>query len=207
MLRPTMGADKRKTKRINKRYTVRFGQNDLSHTGFTADVSLGGLFIVCSQLPALNARLLVQINNEGKAPTFVIGVVSRHKMVPPELRTLAKNGFGLRVLKPEELLRPLVPQPSGATNLACVYETEEIFKRAWVSELRHGGVFIRTSEAYKPQQELQVKFTLTFAAVEFVFACKVVHLAGPESGNAGVGVLFNDPNAARATLGGFATTS
>lgn len=199
-------AERRRFKRFSKRYTVRFGEKDLTFSGFTVDISSGGLFIVSAQLPPLDTRLLVQVLlDEKRPPVFLVGVVQRHKMVPPELRTLAKNGFGFRVLRPEEQLRPLIPAlPQESDALQCLFETVGQFKSIWDTELRHGGVFVRSDRTFTPHQEVKLQMQLAFAQTQLEVPCRVVHIAGAEGGPKGVGVLFSDPAGIRDVLSRFA---
>lgn len=202
-------AERRRHKRYGKRYTVRFGEKDLNHSGFTVDVSLEGLFIVSSTLPALDTRLLVQIHTDpAKPPTFLVAVVQRHKVVPPELRTLAKNGFGVRVLKPDELLKGLLPSGTDQSDprapMQVVFSTAEEFTRSWEAEIRHGGVFIRTNRTFAADQDVRLQLLLPFANAQLEFSCRVVHIGAGEGGLRGIGVLFGNINAARDALSKFA---
>lgn len=203
-------AERRRHKRYGKRYTVRFGEKELTHSGFTVDVSLEGLFIVSSTLPPIFTRLLVQIHNSdaGKPPTFLVGVVQRHKVVPPELRTLAKNGFGIRVLKPEELLKGMLPtgidQADPRAPLQCVFSTPEEFKRSWDTEIRHGAIFIRTNRTFAANQDVRLQLQMPFANAELEFSCRVMHIGAGQAGLRGIGVVFSDIATARDALAKFA---
>ena len=96
-------SERRRARRIAKRVPVRFGNGTFRNTGFTVDASSSGLFIATMQLPEVGALLDLELQ---VAPDFALqlhGFVVRHKVVPPALRTVAKGGFALRLLTPEEV--------------------------------------------------------------------------------------------------------
>lgn len=200
-------AERRRQKRYPRRFQVRFGERDFSGTGFTVDVSLSGIFIVTvQQLPPLDTRLVVQVVGDDRTPSqFLVGVVQRHRLVPPELRQVSRSGFGLRLLRPDELMRPLLPATAGKETapLEIVFGTPAEFKTTWEAELRHGGLFVRTSAAMKANTEVKVVVMLTYANTNLEFDCRVVHVSGADSGPKSVSLLFTNVSAAREALAPF----
>lgn len=197
-------SERRKHKRYPRRFQVRFGEKDLNGTGFTVDVSLSGLFIVTVQaLPPLDTRLVVQVVGDERTPhQFLVGSVQRHRLVPPELRQVSRSGFGLRVLRPDELMRPLLPASaaSGRQPLEVAFNTPAEFKTTWEAELKHGGLFIRSSAALQPNLEVKVVVLLPFANTNLEFDCRVVHVSSADAGRKGVSLMFTNPAAAREAL-------
>src|SRR5262249_17782196 len=96
--------ERRQHKRFKRRYMVRYGERELTHSGFNFDVSRGGCFIVSPYRPPLDANLHVQIFLEPETSVYFEAQVRRHKVVPPELRSVEKGGFGVRFLRPDEIL-------------------------------------------------------------------------------------------------------
>src|SRR6266852_5976837 len=100
--------ERRGQKRFRRRFMVRYGERELSHTGFTQDVSRGGAFIVSPYRPPLDAHLHVQVYLDNETSVYFEALVRRHKIIPPELRSLEKGGFGVRFLLPDELLADIL---------------------------------------------------------------------------------------------------
>ena len=68
------GSERRRHRRIRKRYTVRFGVGDFAHTGYTQDISESGLYLMANATFVPGTILQVQIEYPEKTIT-VRGVV------------------------------------------------------------------------------------------------------------------------------------
>ena len=104
--------DKRQDKRIRRRLKVQYGETDFTSVGFTTDVSAGGLFIVGNVLPGLFRNVHVKVFLDQERVAFFEGTVRRHEQVPPNLRQIAKGGFGLSCPCHFSVLR--TPSPAQA---------------------------------------------------------------------------------------------
>ncbi len=130
--------ERRAQKRFKRRFMVRYGEKDLTHSGFTSDISSGGAFIVAPQRPALDAYVHLHLFTDKETSVYLESTVRRHKIVPPQLRTLEKGGFGVRFRRPDEILADILFE-SGA-RLQVAYVTQDDLKQAYDKEFRHGGV-------------------------------------------------------------------
>lgn len=92
---------------------VEFGIDELEHSGFTADVSTSGIFLVASRLFKAGTRLHLCMHSRSQHLYFE-GQVVRVKRVPETLRRLQQQGMGIKLLKPDVLIPLLVPRAKGS---------------------------------------------------------------------------------------------
>jgi len=194
--------ERRLHKRYKRRFVARFGEGELSHPGFTHDISCGGAFIVSPWRPPLDSVLHLHIFVDKQRSAYFEATVQRHKFVPPELRSVDKGGFGLRFLLPDEVLvRVLV---DSGNRLEVGYATPADLKLANEREIQHGGVFVPTERKLERGSDVILAMRLDFASTTFEFDASVVHIWGEGSYVApGVGVLFKDSKEVEASLAPF----
>ncbi len=170
---------------------VRYGERDLSHSGFTQDVSRGGAFIVSPYRPPLDSKLHLQIFVDKETSIYFEATVRRHKIVPPELRSLDKGGFGIRFLLPDEVLGQVLVEPG--TRLGVRYATATDLKLAHEKQFRHGGVFVPGERQLARGTEVTLLMRLDFCSTTLEFPASVVHIyAGSQPGPRGIGLVFRD---------------
>ena len=185
-------SEKRQHRRHKRRLTVKFGELNQIQSGFTYDLSIGGMFVICSALPKLDARLHLQVFLDPTKYLLFEGEVRRHKTVPPELRSVERGGFGVRFLDPSELVREAIG--ASGVHFEVRYATQEEFRRAYATELKQGGVFVRTNQKLERGAKAMVTFRLDFAKKRASIDCSVVHVSRGETGQgpSGVGLTFDD---------------
>jgi hypothetical protein len=110
-----MRKDRRLRARVRTRLKVEFGIDELEHSGFTADVSAGGIFLVASRLFKAGTCLHLHIRSRDQHLYFE-GKVVRVKRVPETLRRLQQQGMGIKFLKPDELVPVLVPRAKAISK-------------------------------------------------------------------------------------------
>lgn len=192
--------EKRKTKRYPRRFKVRYGEKGFAHTGLTADVSVGGAFIVTVQPPAPGTRLAVELTlGEGRLLHFE-GMVARQTLVPPELRTIKKGGFGFRFLSYPELLGEMVPHLRDKSRFVLTYPTKPKFQQAWEKELSKGGLFLVLEAEHAAGATLTVELDFAYLPQHHAFPVKVMHVVAQPDGRFGTSLMFVDPIEAAATL-------
>ncbi|HEY3446873.1 MAG TPA: PilZ domain-containing protein [Myxococcales bacterium] len=191
--------EKRKKRRVPKRFNVRFGEQDLSHSGFTRDLSPDGAFVVSNLLPALGTRLHLQIVAGTTRCLYFEGVVRRHKLVPPQLRGVEHGGFGVALLAPGELFLELVPATEHAHLLQVHFPDAASLSSAWQKELRLGGLFVRTDVQLARDAEVAVSLHLDWLGQRLDFLAKVMQ-AVSVPGTKGLAVSFREPAAVRAAV-------
>ena len=178
---------------------VRYGERDLSHSGFTQDVSRGGAFIVSPYRPPLDSKLHLQIFVDKETSVYFEATVRRHKIVPPELRSVDKGGFGIRFLLPDEVLGDVLVEPGG--RLEVRYATPADLKLAREKEFRHGGVFVPGERQVERDSEVTLFMRLDFASTTLEFAASVVHVYdGAQAGPRGIGLVFKDKKEVESAL-------
>jgi hypothetical protein len=190
--------EKRRAKRYSRRLKLKFGLTDLSQNGATSDVSSSGCFIVHAKPPPLDTRLHIQLFTEGEKHIYYEATVRRIKQVPPELRTIERNGFGVQFLAPDDLLKEVLPHVAGITRLQVSFATEADLKKMINQEIKAGGAFIRTEKALTRDSEVLVELRLEFTRRNLEFPATVIHVQ--DSGVRGVGVTFDDPDKVRDAL-------
>jgi hypothetical protein len=195
-------SEKRKARRFTRRLKVRFGEKNrpFSHTGLTNDVSATGMFISTSTGIKPGTRLHVEVTTVDETLLFFEGVVARQVVVPPELRTLMRPGFGLRFLTGTELMSELIPSLKDQTHLQVVFDSVEAFRDAWERELKRGGAFLWAEKAYPLNSIVTVEFDFTFANRRLAFESRVVHVVPDQQGRHGMAFMFLDVNNATAAL-------
>lgn len=183
-------AEKRSHRRYKRRLAVKYGEKDLTSSGFTSDVSIGGLFITTRQVPRLDARLHLQLFLETNSCLYFEGIVRRQKLVPPELSTLERGGFGVRFLTPREALR----QSLGAgTRLELHFNDVEQLKAAYEGELRLGGAFVPTAARLARNTQLTLELCLDWSHEVFELESTVVN--SQDTPTPGLFVVFDKDRA------------
>ncbi len=189
--------ERRAQKRFKRRFMVRYGEKDLTHSGFTSDISSGGAFIVAPQRPALDAYVHLHLFTDKETSVYLESTVRRHKIVPPQLRTLEKGGFGVRFRRPDEILADILFE-SGA-RLQVAYVTQDDLKQAYDKEFRHGGVFIPTEVQVERGSDVVVALRLDFVNKTFEFDASVVQVFLDRSMR-GIGVIFKEKKDVEETI-------
>ncbi len=192
--------EKRRTRRFTRRLRVRFGEHELGQSGFTSDVSATGLFVVTSSPVNLGQRLHVEVGIDTNRRLLFEGVVARLNIVPAELRTVVKGGFGLRFLTGPELMAEMVPHLKDKVRLTITYPTRETFKKAWEADLQRGGVFAWSEKEHPLNSILFVELDLAFAQRFLSFEARVVHVVPGPDGRFGVALMFLEQAAALGAL-------
>lgn len=183
--------ERRAQKRFKRRFMVRYGEKELTHSGFTSDISSGGAFIVAPYHPALDAYVHLHLFKDKENTVYLETTVRRHKIVPPQLRTLEKGGFGVQFRRPDEVLASILFE-SGA-RLEVAYPTPPDLKSAFDKEIRHGGVFIPTEVRVERGKDVVVAIRLDFASKVFEFDASVVQVFADSSHPMrGIGVVFKE---------------
>ncbi len=179
---------------------VRFGERELTHSGFTYDVSRGGAFIVSPFRPPLDSHLHVQIFLDKETSVYFEATVRRHKVIPPELRSVDKGGFGVRFLLPDEVLADILVE--SGNRLQVAYATPDELRVASDKEFRHGGVFVPTDRELERGTEVLLALRFDFAEQTFEFDASVVHvwLNPTKDHPRGVGLVFKDPKEVEGTI-------
>lgn len=182
---------------------VKFGEKDLSQSGFTGDVSHSGVFIIASAIPKLDTRLHLQLFVEQERYLLFEAEVRRHKLVPPELRTLERSGFGVRLLTPRELLNTAMGQELQVQRFELVYPIKAAFQQAYERELRMGAAFISTSKQLPRDTEVVLSLVLEFAGRIVELETLVAQVFPPQQGKesvVGLALVFKDRARAEALL-------
>ncbi|WP_225411209.1 PilZ domain-containing protein [Stigmatella hybrida] len=192
--------EKRRYRRFKQQYTVRFGTEDLSESGFTGDISKGGAFIVTNHLVPLDTRIHVQVHLDPKNFVMFEAVVQRHRLVPPELRDEEQDGFGVRFLYPGEVVADLVH--TGNPTFELHFSSPEQLQCFHDRELAQGRLFIATDKVMRIQERVLLSLCLDFARATLEHEATVVHitLAHGEGTHPGVTVTLADPDELKARI-------
>lgn len=195
-------AEKRKYKRYAKRLTARFGEKEPTHTAFVVDISAGGLFLASSYLPPLHTRIHIQVVLEGGKFVYFEGAVQRQKQVPPELRSVTRGGFGVKFLRPEELLAEIVPRSLVSTDrLVAAFASTADLKVAYEKEIRFGGLFVQTERKFERDAVVTISLKMSWLDRELELETKVVHIS--TEGFRGVALGFTEPKKAQEAISAF----
>ncbi len=116
---------RRRAVRRSRRVQVHFWRqgDPTPYIGYTANISLTGMFIATNTPVASGSRVRVEVVDRERDRGFMVeGVVAHARKSPPELARLNQSGMGIRFLTVEELVRELIP--------AGLAETEEVPQEA-----------------------------------------------------------------------------
>jgi Tfp pilus assembly protein PilZ len=196
-------AEKRQQRRIKRRLMVRYGERELTQSGFTGDVSTTGLFIISSSLPQLDTRLHIQLFVEPERCVFFEGEVRRHKLVPAELRTIERGGFGVRLLSPREVLTSALDQELRVPHFELNYRTRAAFQQAYEREFRMGAAFVSTTQQLPRDTHVVLSLVLEFSGQVVELEAQVAQVFPPQEGPGavvGLALLFTDRARAEASL-------
>jgi hypothetical protein len=195
-------SEKRKARRFARRLKVRFGEKGrpFSFTGLTNDISATGMFVSTTAGIKPGARLHVEVTTADETLIFFEGIVARQVVVPPELRTLMRPGFGLRFLTGTEVMSELIPSLKDQTHLQVVFDSVDAFRDAWDRELKRGGAFLWAERAYPLNSIVTVEFDFAFANRRLAFESRVVHVVPEQQGRHGMAFMFLDVTNATTAL-------
>jgi hypothetical protein len=194
--------EKRRQKRVPKRFNVRFGEGELAHSGFTRDLSAIGAFIATSHMPPLGCRVHIQMLVGTSRSVFFEGVVSRQHLVPPQMRQIDQMGFGVAFRSPTEVFEEIVPSTTNGNRFEVRFQDAQRLQEIWKQELRLGALFVRTDRHLVRDAEVHVALHLEFAKRDFEFIARVVQQVGVGP-SAGIAVSFVEPAVVRNALGPF----
>jgi hypothetical protein len=95
--------DEKRRPRTKKRMTCGLSIEGRHYSGFVLDISRLGLYVQTSARPAQGTAVEVELSlPTRKQPVHMRAKVARQKLVPPELRSIAKGGIGLHIDDPPE---------------------------------------------------------------------------------------------------------
>ncbi len=90
-------AEKRDTRRIRRRLSIKYGLEKPERMGFTEDISAQGLFLKGNFVFAPRTIILIEIQLPDGSQVVLQGRVRWAKKVPPNLMRLTKAGMGIRI--------------------------------------------------------------------------------------------------------------
>jgi Tfp pilus assembly protein PilZ len=211
--------EKRKARRVKRRLQVRFWslENPVVKKGFTYDISLSGMFVCTSSPFKTGTRIAVEVEDAGKVTQFQ--AIVRHSIrVAPEMRQVHRSGMGVQLIPVAQLMAEVLssdaskkaevpnetaPEAEEVSVYQVAYSTPNEVINSFQRDLRHGGVFIPTTQLADTGQEVTIEFKLPWLMADSIqVRAKVVNRYAPD-GDAldgkklvGIGVEFCDPAAA-----------
>ncbi|MEW5852161.1 MAG: PilZ domain-containing protein [Myxococcota bacterium] len=113
--RPTPRAE-----RVRRCYRVNFGTEAPTLRGMTSDISASGLLLISQIMLPLRTHIVMHVET-GDATKVVEGEVARHHHVPRELRSLQRQGMGIRVTRNDDT--PAIVAHSQGFRITCFSPT------------------------------------------------------------------------------------
>lgn len=93
-------AEKRRSPRLKKRFTVRFGTPEPTRVAFTEDIHDGGLFIKTCNIYPPGSLILVSFTLPDGTEVLCEARVMWAKKVPPQvIHLVRKSGMGVKFLR------------------------------------------------------------------------------------------------------------
>lgn len=160
-----MSRERRRSVRRRKRLRTSFGVSELEHSGYTGDISLGGIFLITARLQTVGTRLHLHILTKDDS-FFAEGQVVRVKNVPVPLRRLEQQGMGIRFLTPAEVINQLIPLSRRSPDLLAVHcKTPEQLKH-FLSEQLGSGILVVPAGDPAPALNAFIKFEIRVGFIE-----------------------------------------
>ena len=92
--------DKRNTRRLRKRVTLRFGIDNPVRMAFTEDISDTGIFIKTTNICPPGSKIIVELSlNEGEVIRLECRVMWAKKVPPQLIHLVKKSGMGVKILR------------------------------------------------------------------------------------------------------------
>jgi hypothetical protein len=195
-------SEKRKYKRFPKRIKVAFGERELTHTGFTENISASGIFIVSSVLLKLGTQLHLELYYSQERSAYMEAEVRRLVVVEPHLRQMLKAGFGLRFITPSEIMEKALGRSASRQPFILRYASPAEFSAGFEQQLSAGGAFVISNQKPALGSTAEVHIHLLYAKVILEFSASVVHVAESGGGQFGVSLVFQDKHFAIDSLQG-----
>lgn len=197
----------RTARRVPRRLKAMFGPVTPSQSGFTQDISETGLFITTTLLPKVGTRLMVQLESPTKKSSVVMGEVVRHVIVPPELRSVMRHGFGLRLISDRAIVRSLMeaekPAPTGPS---VTFTAPAEYQRVKTEELSKGCLSFSSPKAIAINDEVEVVITCAWRQGSLTLRGRTV-LARDVAGVCHAVLVLNEPAKALTSLDAFTAQS
>jgi Tfp pilus assembly protein PilZ len=170
-------ADRRSNSRRRTRLRVRFWNDDVEGSGFTADVSDTGLFVQTSMKIDVGVRLHLEIELE-KSSFFAEGVVARKRIFPQYARTHFKSGIGLRLVGLGEAIRHIQPEEPAAPQGGLEVDLRDPgeLRRIYDRDVMLGGLMVHSDDPPDVHQEVKVRLLLPDGREPLVVAGTVLHI-------------------------------
>lgn len=184
----------RTARRFPRRLKVRFGPQAPSLAGFTQDVSETGAFITATHLPPIGTPIVLEF--EPAAGALISATVVRHSVVPAELRSVRRHGFGVRTTTERsvmrevlELTRAEVRPATLPTEPLVVVPDENAWEHRLTHEVRHGGLSFHTRTRVRFDEIVPVRVSLAWRGVTETIPLRVVHVRAVDDGWVVMGLL------------------
>lgn len=165
--------EKRKKNRIDKRLTVRYGQNNTSFSGITKNVSEKGLFIQAGSIFPTGTILRIRLSLEQFETIELWGIVRWNKQIPFYMVNVISGGMGIELINPPEKYSSYILSLRSKETLIkdnkeiedySIYQVSfdgiEQFIQEYNQNIRNGGIFIKTDQLRKPGEIVILSISL-----------------------------------------------
>lgn len=152
-------SDRRKHPRVKRRVQVEYGEDDLGERAFARDISVGGLFLECRRLPDLGTRLHLHIL-EPHRDFYAEGIVVRQRKVDVRMRSIEKEGVGIRFITPSELVAEAIPKAARTRDTTAVVCADAEAVRTLLREQVYSRVLLVPVRNPAPAQGTVVEFAI-----------------------------------------------
>ena len=136
------------------------------------------------------------------SPEMVAEVV-RHVVVPPELRSVKRHGFGVRLVGDGAAMRQLIDGEARARGRSVVQDVPAGHRRTFATapeylkarneELVRGALSFSTSRPVSLNTAVEVTVSFGWSRAEHVVRGRCVHVRAGEGGAHAVILMVDDP--------------
>ena len=199
---------RRKHKRINKRFPVYFGSDEPKFVGFAKDISLSGLQIASKTIFHPPSMLNILIRGDGEEIS-VTGIVQW----ATDTKRMASMGnlnqsMGIELVEPSEqyvdfLLKSIEKfserrdEPRFGKEFKVVFGDAEKLVESYTQDISIGGMFVLSDDPPKLNSTIELSLVLPNTMNVIRVQCRVVHVVDDELAksmgmNKGFAVQFVD---------------
>lgn len=193
--------DRRKNARRRCRLRVRFWNDELEGSGFTCDISRGGMYVETDVKLEKGTRLHFELKLE-TGSFFAEGVVARKISVPRSVRPVMKAGVGVRFMDLTEAIRKVSSDPEPYDGLELDLTDLAELVTVYVRDIKRGGLFVPAEKPPEVQSIVTIRLLLPEPHGSIEVRGEVIHVMERPSG---VGISLLEVDQVRGKLGAIIT--
>lgn len=178
-------AAKRKERRGGERrrcrVRIKFWNDEIEASGFTADISSRGLFVETSKTLSVGTRLHLELELE-TGSFYAEAVVARALNAPRTAQPVVQAGLGLRLMDITEAIRAVAEQELLDKGLELDLRDLAKLATVYVRDIKRGGLFVPAEKPPDRDTSVTVRLLLPEPHEPIEIRGVVIHVMDNPSG-------------------------